>query len=178
MLGTMLTQLSKQRAADPADLVELLSECHLRIRSFTALAHRAATANASATEISQACVDVERYFTQALPLHIADEEDSIEPRLRGLSPPIDDALDAMSAQHQRHTSAVQTLLNATNEVRRTPLDAAARARLAYAAHKLKTEFDEHLALEESVIFPAIRQLLSQATQSTLMGELRDRRRQR
>lgn len=78
----MLTHLSKHRATGPEDLVDLLGECHERIRRFVAMARQAGSRQGvPADQIAQACIHVERYFTQALPLHVADEEQSIEPRL-------------------------------------------------------------------------------------------------
>lgn len=172
----MLITLSPKRRHGPADLVDLLGECHDRIRRFAALARQAATRrDAPSAEVVQACVDVERYFLEALPLHVADEEESIEPRLRGLSPPVDRALDAMEEEHRRHGPMLQALLRATARVRRAPDDDAARSELATAAEGLEREFGEHLALEESVVFPAIRELLSQETQRCVVDELRRRR---
>ncbi len=172
----MLTQLSKRRASDPHDLVDLLSECHRRIRSFIALARQAGwRQDASADQIAQACVDVERYFTQALPLHVADEEESIEPRLRGLSPTVDEALDVTARQHRQHEPGLTALLRATKLFRSCPHDAAVRAELAVIAQALEEQFDEHLGIEERVIFPAIRELLSQKAQTSIVAELRRRR---
>ena len=88
----MLTQLSTHRASGTQDLVDLLGECHQRIRRFVTLA-----------------------------------------------------------------------------------DAAAPIELAVTALALETHFEEHLRLEESVIFPAIRELLSRETQTSIVNELRKRR---
>lgn len=173
----MLTQLSRRRTSrPPGDLVDLLSDCHQRIRHFVTLAHRAgARQGVPADQIVQACFDVERYFTQALPLHVADEEESIEPRLRGLSPTVDAALDATLRQHQQHEPHLEALLGAASVLRNAPHDAAARGKLAAVALALESQFEEHLRLEETVIFPAIRQLLSPAIQTSIMHELRQRR---
>src|SRR5687768_5521196 len=97
--NSMLIQLSTRPRTSAQDLVELLGECHERIRGFVALARRAATLrHVPADQIARACADVERYFSEALPLHVADEEESIAPRLRGLSPEVDDALAVMVQQ--------------------------------------------------------------------------------
>lgn len=173
----MLTQLSTRREDGNQDLVDLLGECHQRIRRFIDLARRAASQpDAPRDQVAQACADVERYFVEALPLHVADEEESIEPRLRGLSPSVDLALDAMAQQHREHASKLEALLRATVRVRREPHDERARGELATATIALETEFEGHLALEENTIFPAIRELLSPETQESIIVELRRRRR--
>lgn len=172
----MLTQLSTHRASGPHDLVDLLGECHQRIRRFVALARQAGSRqDVPSDQIAQACHDVERYFTQALPLHVADEEESIDPRLRGLSPTVDGILDVTARQHQQQKVGLNALVRATSMLRNRPHDAAARIELAVTALALETHFEEHLRLEESVIFPAIRELLSRETQTSIVNELRKRR---
>lgn len=172
----MLTQLSARRDNGPQDLVDLLGECHQRIRRFVDLARQAASReDAPPGQVAQACADVERYFVEALPLHVADEEESIEPRLRGVSPSVDHALDAMARQHQEHASNLEALLRATAKVRCEPHDECARGELATVAIALEIEFEEHLTLEENTIFPAIRELPPK-TQESIIVELRQRRR--
>ncbi len=84
----MLTKIGKPAAA--GDAVGLLLECHERIRSFLALARRIAEVGPSAPgTVPEAAARVRRYFTEALPLHARDEEESILPRLRGLDPTVD-----------------------------------------------------------------------------------------
>lgn len=174
----MLIQLStRQIATGSRDLVDLLGECHQRIRHFVALAREAALrGDAPSDQIAQACVDVERYFVEALPLHVADEEESIQPRLRGLSSAVDQALDAMERQHQQHAAKLEALLRASARVRGEPNSTRARSELATAAIALERDFETHLVLEETGIFPAIREFLSQETQSAIIDELRQRRR--
>ncbi|OQX66650.1 MAG: hypothetical protein B6A08_19455 [Sorangiineae bacterium NIC37A_2] len=173
----MLIQLSSSpRESTPKDLVDLLLECHGRIRQFVRLAREAGTNfEAPHEQIARACADVERYFAEALPLHVADEELSIEPRLRGLSPEVDRALDWMHVEHRSHELPLALLLGAAAEVQNDPKDRRARAALAQSACELDAAFEKHLAEEENVIFPAIRALLSPETQETLRDELRERR---
>lgn len=172
----MLTQLSMRRENRSRDLVDLLGECHQRIRRFVELGRQAASReDVSPEQVVQACADVERYFAKALPLHVADEEQSIEPRLRGRSPSIDQALDAMVDQHEEHATSLEALLRASAKVRHAPQDAQVRAELASAASALEAEFEKHLALEESVTFPAIRERLPPETQAAIIDELRERR---
>ena len=174
----MLTVLGNRRNPGEQDLVDLLSECHDRIRRFVALAREAATRHdVPADQISRACADVERYFTAALPLHVADEEESIAPRLRGLSSEVDRALDKMEDQHQGHAPKIEALLGVVAEVGRDPSDQDRRRALAGVAADLEVDLEQHLALEEAILFPAVRDMLSRETQTQVMEELRQRRRQ-
>jgi hemerythrin-like domain-containing protein len=172
----VLLDISKPRGGADDDLAGLLLACHQRIRRFIGLAHAAATrADVPAAEVADACVQVARYFTEALPLHVADEEDSILPRLRGRSPELDRALDAMADQHTEHEPGISALLEALGAVARDPGGADVKAALAEVARRLEAEFAEHLSLEESVIIPAVRELPADL-QATIIGELRRRRR--
>jgi iron-sulfur cluster repair protein YtfE (RIC family) len=170
----MLVTIGKPPAGD--DLVDNLLECHGRIRSFVAVAVAAAERrDVAASAVVDGCLRVERYFTEALPLHVLDEEESILPRLRGRSREVDEALATMHAQHAAHEPLLRALLDASAELRRGPQDAHRRAALGVAAQAIGAEFAAHLGLEEAVVFPAIRRL-PDATQATIVEELRARRR--
>lgn len=172
----MLTRLTTGPATPTTDLVELLMDCHERIRRFSALAYRIATdPDATPEERSEACSAVERYFTEALPLHVQDEEESILPRLLGRSVTVDFALATMAEQHGSHEAALDKLLAACRAVRAAPSDEKAKAALESAASSLIEAFDEHLALEESVILPAIASQMSSDMRTKVVDELRSRR---
>ena len=172
----MLTQLSRHPAVSAEDLVDLLAECHQRIRHFIALARQVGLRQGVPThQMIQACSDVERYFTQALPLHVADEEESIEPRLRGVSPTVDGVLDAVAHQHRQHDADLKALLDAVSTLRENPHDPTVRSQVATTSTALEARLEEHLLLEERVIFPAIRALRSPETQTSIILELRKRR---
>ena len=75
----MLINIGAKAGAE--DLVSLLLECHHRIRGFSALGVELGTrADLPAADVVQGCERVERYFGEALPLHVADEEESLLPR--------------------------------------------------------------------------------------------------
>lgn len=178
-----MTAIPKRNAGDThdeaphEDLVGLLDTCHGKIRSFAALAREAAVRKDAPDEhIVKACIDVDRYFRVALPLHVADEEQSIRPRLRALSPELDSALDVMVDQHEQHSPKLERLLRALAEVRDDPKRQSARDELATTAAELMDEFEVHLTLEERVIFPAIRELMPRDIQAEVISELRERRR--
>jgi iron-sulfur cluster repair protein YtfE (RIC family) len=170
----MLVKIGPGMKSD--DVVDLLLACHERIRSFAALARAAGErSDVSASEVADACSSVERYFTEALPLHVRDEEDSLFPRLQGLSPEIDEALLAMKEQHAAHEPLLGALLRVLSEVRHNPSGVELRAELILAAERLDRAFAEHLALEETVIFPALRRFVAPEVQATIKEELRGRR---
>lgn len=171
----MLRSIGK-KAAGPGDLVDLLGECHARIRHFSMLAskvsQRATTPDA---QVVEACREVERYFGEALPLHVADEEQSLLPRLRGRSPDVDDALAEMHAQHGAHEPELGALLRGLSALHVGAVSEQERAVLEHQARELERALEAHLVHEESRIFPAVRRLLSQAEQAEVMAELRARR---
>jgi iron-sulfur cluster repair protein YtfE (RIC family) len=165
------------RRAKSEDLVELLLDCHGRIRTFTGMAIVTGDRlDAPLEDVVDACRRFERYFRQALPLHVRDEEDSVVPRLLGRSSDVDEALARMREEHEAHAEPLGRLLALGGVVRATPDDEGARAALATVGRQLSTAFEPHLAAEERVVFPAIRALVSSDEQAAILGELRARRR--
>jgi hemerythrin-like domain-containing protein len=163
--------------ATPEDAVGLLLECHVRIRTFLAMAARVAAAGPAERDgLAEAAARVARYFREALPLHARDEEESILPRLRGREPALDDALAEMASEHAAHGPPMAALIGACEALARDPSrhDALAPA-LAGAAAELEAHFATHLQREEAVIFPAMRRLLSREEDAAVVRELRARR---
>ena len=170
----MLTRLGAP--ATPEDAVALLLECHERIRSFLALAARVAGAGPAEPGVAEAAARVARYFSEALPLHARDEEESILPRLHGRERELDAALDAMEHEHREHGPALAALVTACRAVAGDPsqLPAVSPA-LARATADLDAQFVEHLRREEAVVFPAMRRLLAPSDDAAIVRELRARR---
>jgi hemerythrin-like domain-containing protein len=171
----MFTNLGKP--AVPADAVELLLECHHRIRSFLGLAGRLGEARSEGAEaVAEAAFRVHRYFTLALPLHARDEEESIAPRLGGREPALDAELAAVVREHREHERPLAVLVEACARLARDPgrhRELAAVVRRA--SGELRSHFDVHLAREEQVIFPAARRLLDAAADAAVVKEIRLRR---
>ncbi|MBN8616763.1 MAG: hemerythrin domain-containing protein, partial [Deltaproteobacteria bacterium] len=100
----MLVSLGK-RALRPG-IVPLLADCHAKIRFFSRLAVALGQQSAAdEADVAARCGEVRRYFREALPLHVADEEESIRPRLAGHA----DALAQMHAEHDAHREALAAL---------------------------------------------------------------------
>ncbi|HEU4405739.1 MAG TPA: hemerythrin domain-containing protein [Polyangiaceae bacterium] len=174
----MLHELGRKRRPPPGDLVGLLLECHGRIRDFARLAcDVAASPEAPAAPARDAAGRVRRYFHEALPLHVADEELSILPRLQGRAPDLDRALDAMRGEHAEHAPDVERLVALCGAVEADPGRLAGLAgELGAVASRLSGLFEAHLDGEERLVFPAIGSLLDDAERGAVLAELRGRRR--
>ncbi|HEU0029947.1 MAG TPA: hemerythrin domain-containing protein [Kofleriaceae bacterium] len=172
----MLVSLGHRTSRD--DVIDLLSECHLRIRKFIGLARQLArTPEVPADEAATVAGQVRRYFEQAFPLHVTDEDELISPCLAGHSPDVDAALATMTADHGAHAGAVDRLVAACAAIEREPATLAARAaELGEAAAELTAVVEPHLALEERTIFPALRSLTPDVRERvrTAMRERRQR----
>lgn len=153
----MLVQLGHRSQSD--HVVDLLSECHGRIRAFLRLAANLAISAASAEEATATAQQVVRYFTIAFPQHLADEDELLGPALRGRDAALDSALASMHADHADHARLVARLVELCTAIAHDRRQLAARARdLAAAAAALQSVLEPHLALEEREVFPALRAL--------------------
>lgn len=170
----MLVQLGAPRPS--SELVDLLLACHGRIRKFTQLAARLAAARgAPEAELAELAAQIRRYFTVSFPLHVADEDDHLGPRLAGTSAEVDDALARMHAEHTAHAAPVARLVAICDELEHAPArQMALAAELAEVAAALDAAFAPHLALEERVVFPALARLPA-AERDALRDALRERR---
>jgi len=117
--------------------------------------------------------DVLAFLDTAIPIHAADEEQTLFPRLRahptfrhatGSTP-----MDCMESEHEEHAAAKAALKAAI--VKR---DVTGMARRALA---LVTAYREHIEKEEQVLFPMARELLADPTVvDEMTHEMRARRR--
>lgn len=171
----MITIGSRPRSG-PGGLVELLLDCHARIRTFVDLAERiAVTPSIPKIDIREGAHAVRRYFSEALPMHIADEEHTILPRLVGLNATLDAALERMRREHEAHSPHVSTLIAICRELEAEPArHRELRAPLISTTTLIRCDFASHLDTEETLIFPAITRWLTDQ-QHTMLAELRGRR---
>lgn len=174
----MLHSIGKKRATQESEeLVDLLLACHGRIRSFLELAIAiGAREDASNDDVIDASARVRRYFADALPLHVEDEEEGVLPRLHGRSAALDAALDRMCVEHDEHRPPLRRLLALCASLPEHAGDADARRELGRAASELREVLEPHLREEERVVFEAIRELLSPEDRRAIVAELRARRR--
>ncbi|AKV01453.1 hypothetical protein AKJ09_08116 [Labilithrix luteola] len=170
----MLFTIGRKRHSE--ELVDLLLACHGRIRSFLEIAVSIGERpNVSEDEVADGSARVQRYFSEALPLHVEDEEQGVLPRLHGRSPDLDRALERMSEEHDRHVRPVRRLCELCAALRSEPGAAIVRVELAGVARRLRAELEPHLEAEELLVFPAIRSLLTVEEQQAIVRELRARR---
>jgi len=178
----MLNQITPPRPdrQPPEDAVDLLIGCHQRIRHFTAAAVKLAHAQgASDEEIRQAAAAVYRYYSVSLPLHEADEEDTVRPRLDPVAGErVRHALLAMADQHQGIYEFVERLMPLLQLLEQNP---GALPKVGGEMCSLTSALDEifraHLELEEQVIFPAIRESLPESARAEMLTEMQQRRKQ-
>ena len=170
----MLIGIGRRQSSEA--LIDLLLECHERIRNFSTLLLKLGDPQgASHAEVAEGCERCEKYFGSALPLHVKDEDESILPRMHGKRAEVDAALAKMHAEHGEHAPQLAALLSALAALRAEPGSQSARGLLHAVAVPLTKAFAEHLELEERVIFPAMPELLSAETQRQIVLELRARR---
>jgi iron-sulfur cluster repair protein YtfE (RIC family) len=171
----MLRSIGTPRPAE--GILELLLDCHARIRSFSELAVRLGEASApTPAEVADAAARVRRYFAEALPLHARDEEESVLPRIAGRDPAVDAALVAMHRDHAAHGELVDPVLALCADLAATPeRHAQLAAPLAEAGRRLRAHMEAHLASEEAVVFPAIARVVPEDERRRMVEELRARR---
>jgi hemerythrin-like domain-containing protein len=170
----MLVPLGPRRIT--GEVVDLLLDCHGRIRQFTTLARRLATARAAPpAEIARTAASIRRYFVEALPLHVEDEELDLEPRLAGQDPRLDRALATMRAEHGDHGPALARLVAMCEALERDPGHLLlVGPDLAAVSAGLEARLAAHLDLEERAIFPAVRRLPA-PVQREILEAMRARR---
>jgi hemerythrin-like domain-containing protein len=170
----MLVQLGQRQSG--TDVVDLLVECHGRIRRFLDIAQRlAAATEMDAATVRDAAGRVCRYFAEAFPLHLADEDELVLPALLGTGEHVDDALTRMSAEHQEHAALVTEMIDACASLHADPrCIVAAAPRLGSVTSALRGVLEPHLAAEEREIFPALR-TLPEATRAGIRAGMQARR---
>ncbi len=177
----MLNSIKSGPTADPEteDAISLLLGCHDRIRHFTEVGARLAQSpQAPASDRIEAARAVLRYYTVALPLHEADENESVYPRLKRALPPgeLAHANQQMLEQHAGINASVAELVPMWQQIERDPQSQNELGeRLRLRTEHLRALWNVHLTLEEEQVIPAMRKYLAAADMSAIAQEMRDRR---
>lgn len=146
-------------ASLPGDVVESLQFAHTESLQVMSLAESLATASATPS-VAEAAARIETYLRKTLPRHIRDEEDSLAPRLAGRHPVVDKAIDTMKSEHFLEAAMSARLAGLLGVIRRdVSMLNELRFTLSTAIGELKGLLLRHQALEESIVFPALRRLL-------------------
>jgi hypothetical protein len=175
----MLPLRTGPRQSGANEPAQALADCHERIRHFTTVAVRLArSSQASPRLIVDTVSALRRYFGSALPLHERDEEDSVTPRLLEVRPgrAIEHALARMAGDHRAIDETMGALDGLWARVAARPGDLGALGgELHTRALALSSLFEAHLQLEEETIFPAITELLPEASRKLMLRDIRERR---
>jgi hemerythrin-like domain-containing protein len=169
----------KYAPALPGPLETLLG-CHMRIRHFMQLSRTLADARGlPPEEIAEAAEAIFRYFSHALPLHHADENETLYPRLQTALPEgglLREAAETMVEQHQAIDELAAVLLSLCTSLSRRPQRLpSVRGRLGQVTSALDKIFAAHLRLEETVVFLAFPQLFTSEELGEMAREMHLRR---
>ena len=170
----MVVKIGEKRSTD--SVVGRLIDCHGRIRGFLeVVTSMGAAPEMDSDEVKSAARDVRRYFSEALPRHVEDEEKSLLPRLVGKEPELDAAIERMHQEHDVHDPLVSSLLSICDELSGGGEEAGLRERLKSVGAELRRELELHLQQEEAIIFPAIDRWVPKSEQEKIIAEMRTRR---
>jgi hemerythrin-like domain-containing protein len=157
-------------------VLHTLLDCHRKhdqfVQAIRLLLERPHTGQLHAHE-SSALVMALHFFQDNRPLHHADEEQSIFPRLRGTS--IEPKLKQLCLEHKRLTALHRNLETQLGDWLRGSSGAPDRQRLQATLNELQQLFLAHRALEEKVIYPFARNSFSPADWAAIAQELEARR---
>ena len=154
-------EIGGEPGPDFSEPLALLRACHGRVERFAELAltiaERLVAGEAPPEEVTRAAGRVLRYFAEAAPLHHADEEQDLLPRLRPRLPGDEAArlgalLDALAQEHaalDEHWAILRPLLAELHAGR--PVDPAA---YHAAARPFRDVQLDHLSRENERILPA------------------------
>jgi hemerythrin-like domain-containing protein len=157
------------------DVVEVLLESHIETRHVLSMADSLSQGSATAAT-QEVAAQVSDYLEWLLPLHEADEDESLAPRLKGKHPVVDEALISMRRQHLALQGPLARLKllsrQVANDMSRLH---ALRFELASAAEDLRARLKEHEAMEESIVFPALKRTLYADELDSISDEMQARR---
>ena len=166
------------RTGGDDSLLDLLLACHERIRRFTALAVALAEPAAlarPAADVADGADGVRRYLALALPLHVADEDLSLTPRLLARAPATEAALARMHGEHLAHEALIADVAARCAAIARAPAQLASLGpHLAGPAAELRAALALHLEEEERDVFPSLAALTPDDV-AAILAELRGRR---
>jgi hemerythrin-like domain-containing protein len=167
---------------DFSDPTGLLSDCHRRIEMFLGTLEAVATViDRPASEgTSRALESTLRYFGHAAPKHNADEENSLFPRLRQIQ---DGEVQSSFAQLDRLEEEHRWAAPLHAEVERigerylltSNLSAPEIENFRRTVARLASMYEQHIDIEDSVIFPLAARLLTASEKLAIAGEMASRR---
>ena len=178
----MLMQIGQKPDSDFDEPIGVLEDCHKRILHFiktlSALAESAASAPLSSADRDSVERSL-RYFREAAPRHNADEEQSLFPLVRRHADAQGDEMAvrlASLANDHRWAEELHCEMDAIGSrwLAAGTLRSNDRARLRSLTRLLSQFYVQHIAIEETELFPAARRLLSPAESKRLGQEMAER----
>ncbi len=170
------------KAHNFTDPTGLLSDCHRRVEMFLGMLESVAASmdQPKTEEISRTLESALRYFGQAAPKHTADEEESLFPRLRQVdSPEIRSAFQRLDKLEEDHRWAEPLHAEAerlgVQYLSTGKLSEAEIASFRNSVASLVTMYKQHISVEDEVIFPLARRVLSDAEKLAIANEMAGRR---
>ena len=175
--------IGAKRESDFTDPIGMLGDCHRRIEMFLNVLLRLseqARGDALNEEQRGALETALRYFREAAPMHTADEEESLFPRLRQVESGDTRALMArIESLHEEHVWADRSHSEVDNLgrlwLRLGTLAPEEASRLLTLLIQLRDLYRDHIATEESAVFPAAAVALSPADRRAIGSEMASRR---
>jgi len=175
--------IGAKRESDFTDPIGMLGDCHRRIERFLNVQVTLATREkgGSLTEEHRAALETSlRYFREAAPKHTADEEESLFPRLRRIdfakTQAILARIDSLEQDHEHagkaHDEVDQLGRRWLTGGRLSPEDA---SRLCTVLDQLATLYRNHIAIEDSEVFPFAASILDASDRKSVGVEMAARR---
>ena len=178
----MAVRIGAKLDAGSDDPLGMLRDCHRRIENFLRVLCHAAERrheDALSAEEQTAVESALEYFRTGGKRHTQDEEESLFPRLYGT---VDaDELKALGDLEQEHSEAnglhadVDRLFRGW--IASGTLSVEERNALLTATTRLKTLYEGHIQVEESVVFPRAAAVLDPDSIAAIGSKFRTRRRQ-
>jgi hemerythrin-like domain-containing protein len=170
---------------DFSDPTGLLSDCHRRIEMF--LGSLGAVARVIdrplADETIRALDSALRYFREAAPNHTSDEEESLFPRLRQVHhPDLQSPLTRLDLLEEEHRQAAPLHAEIERLGQRCLSTGGLSSEEAEAFRKavatLVSMYQQHISVEDGLVFPLAARLLSQTDKAAIANEMATRRKVR
>jgi iron-sulfur cluster repair protein YtfE (RIC family) len=178
--STVAIQIGAKPDSGFDDPIGMLKDCHRRIEQFLHILWLVAERAVGRVLTDEETAGVQaalRYFREGGQRHTADEEESLFPRLRAETSPQDlQEIGSLEDDHSRASelhAAVETLYVAW--ISAGLLSPEEGQRLRAGTEQLKHLYEEHIQLEEKIVFPHAAQTLDNRTIAAIGQEFRARR---
>ena len=176
----MAIQIGAKSDSGFDDPIGMLKDCHRRIERFLhilwVVAERA-NDRALTDEEAEAVQSALHYFRVGGQRHTADEEESLFPRLRAESTAGNfEEIGGLENDHRNANDLHATVDTLYSEwIAAGVLGPEDEQRLRSSAEKLKHLYQEHIQIEEKIVFPRAVEMLNSRTIAVIGREFRARR---